>query len=420
MRVAGVALVLVVLTLSINERYLAVAPLVVGEEHFQIGEHLHATGVLSIDDTPAFFRPPAFPAFVALVLRLRDALTPSLDGQRAVALAHGALLSLGALALFLFTARDRPVPLAFAVGALFALHPVNRIIARDISYPTLHVVCITVAALALSCAMQQQGSRRRLLWGLAAGILWGATTLVRPVSLILPPFILLLARWEDGKGSWRRALRFTGLVTLGMALVIGPYTIRNYRLSNRLVVVNAQEGWALWALSATRNPQGDGAAWNEMWREEGEPLFKRVSGAPRYNIEVLYENVLALNDAYRAQASRNIRSDPWRFAVNVLENLYVFNTDSMFWWIEILSDGAHPRRDATVKFASLAIFLLGFAGVVRGLFSGDSHARAIVTVYAAFCVAHCLAFQLARYNYVRLPLALLAVPLLFRRRDGQA
>src|SRR5687767_8793512 len=73
-RVIVAALALLALTLFFNLRYLAVAPPLAEEEHFQLGEHLHATGVLSINDTPAFFRPPGFPVFVAMVLHLRDAL----------------------------------------------------------------------------------------------------------------------------------------------------------------------------------------------------------------------------------------------------------------------------------------------------------------------------------------------------------
>jgi hypothetical protein len=34
-------------------------------------------------------------------------------------------------------------------------------------------------------------------------------------------------------------------------------------------------------------------------------------------------------------------------------------------------------------------------------------------IYVMFCVAHGVGFLLARYNYVRLPLVLLALPLLW-------
>jgi hypothetical protein len=414
--VISAALALIVLTLFFNLMYLAVAPPLAEEEHFQLGEHLHATGVLSINDTPAFFRPPGFPVFVAMVLHLRDALAPGVDGRRAVALAHGGLLSLGAVALFLHTSRGQPVPIAFAAGVLYAFHPLSLFIARVLTYYLLHIVLVTIATLALSHALRS--GRRRLAWGLAAGLLWGVATVVRPVSLLLPPFILLLARWVDGKGAWRRSLAFTSLFTLGMALVVSPVTLRNYRLSHRLVVVNAQDGYAFWGLSASRNPGGDIAEWAAMWREHGEPIFKRVSGGAAYSIEALYENPVALNDAFRAEAGRNIREHPGRFAANVLGNLLAFNVDSSHRWLDRLDyvrEGWDwPPRAALAKLFNAGILVLALVGVVRGLRAGDTHARAVAAIYAMFLVAHCMVILLTRYTYVRLPLVLVAFPLALR------
>ena len=350
---------------------------------------------------------------MATVLYLRDALSPGLDGKRAVALAHGCLLSVGALALFLHTSRGRPVPVAFAVGVLYAFHPLNLFIARALTYYTLHIVLVTVATLAVACALQSP--HRRTLWALVAGALWGAATLVRPTSLILPPFVLLLARWVGGKGSWRSALRFSGLFTLAMALVIGPYSLRNYRLSHRLIVVNAQEGWQLWGISATKNPFGDIAEWGRLWKEEGDPIFRRASGTA-YSIEALYENELALNDAFRAQAFRNFRREPWRYPRNVLGNLVAFNLDSSHRWLDRLAHVREgwdwPPREALGKAFSVTMLLLGLAGVVRGLRDGDTLARVVVTIYSTFLIAHSLVFLLSRYTYVRLPLLLLGFPLL--------
>ena len=119
------ALGLLVLTLFFNLRYLAVAPALISEEHFRLGERLHATGTLSLDTAPGFLRPPGYPAFVAAVLHLRDLVSPGLESTRAVMFAQGCALSLGALALFLHAARRLTVPMAFAVGLLYAFHPIN-------------------------------------------------------------------------------------------------------------------------------------------------------------------------------------------------------------------------------------------------------------------------------------------------------
>ena len=416
-RAIAAGFVLVALTLLIDGRYLAKAGMIPAEEHFRLGENLHATGTLSLGGPPAFFRPPGFPVFVATVLHARDLLGRRVRPERAVLVAHACLLSLGALVLYLHAARERPLAVALAVGALYAFHPLALVLARALTYPTLHILLVTVATLGISEALKER--RRRLAWALAAGALWGAATLVRPVSLILPPFVVLLALWEWGRGSWGRALRFTGVFTLGMAAVIGPYTLRNYRLTHRLIVVNAQDGYAFWGLSATRNPAGDFTEWANVWGEQGLPIFDRVSGGAAYTTDALYDDPVELNDAFRAEAARNIRRHPLRFLRNVLTNLFLFNADSTAWWLDYaryVRDGGdfRPRADPGKVF-SVAVLLLGLAGLLRGLRAGETDARVVAAVYAMFCAAHGLGFMMSRYNYVRLPLVLLALPLLWPR-----
>jgi 4-amino-4-deoxy-L-arabinose transferase-like glycosyltransferase len=416
--VGAIGLLAVVLAVSL--RHLSDAPPIPAEEHFRLGEHLHDTGILSIDGTPALFRAPGFPFFVALVLHLRDALAPGLDGARAVVLGHGFLLALGALALFLHSARSLPVPAAFAVGLLYALNPLSLALAQALTYPTLHVVLVTGATIALTHGLRD---RARPWWILGAGLLWGATTLVRPVSLILPPFVFLLARWTGGRGSWRASLRLTGLFTLGLALVIAPYTIRNYRVSGRLVIVNAQEGFSLWGLAATRNPAGDFEEWAELWGAQGIALFSRATGSDGYSTEALYANTLAANDAFRHEAFRNLRREPARVAANSARNFYEFNADSMGWWLDyrdyVGEGGAFHRRIGPAKVVLVALLLAALLGLGRGLRDGETQARVVATLYAMFCLADCMGFHMARYNYVRLALALLAIPLALRLIAGR-
>jgi dolichyl-phosphate-mannose-protein mannosyltransferase len=406
----GGATALAVIALFFNLLYIAAAPAGPEEEHFRLGRHLYATGVLSIDDDPSIFRPPGFPVFVAVVLRLRDVVAPGLDDEHAVALAQGVLLSLAALALFLHSSRFLPVPVALAAGLLYAFNPLNLLIARVLNYYTLHITLLTLGVIALSSGLR---SRRTVAWALGGGVLWGLATLVRPVSLVLPPFVLLLARWQGGRGSWRRALLFACVFALGMAAVISPYTVRNYRLTHRLIVVNAQDGYALWGLSATRNPFGDIPEWSRLWKYEGGQLFERVAGAP-YCIEVLYQHELALNDAFRAEAGRNIRAHPWRFATSVIGNFVAFNLDSSHRWLDSLAQVRNewdlPFRAPMAKAFSIALLLLGVVGVVRALNEGETDARVVIAVYVMFLIAHSMVVLMSRYTYVRLPLLLFAIP----------
>lgn len=160
------------------------------EEHFQIGQNLRARGTLSIGDTPGMFRPPGFPAFVAGVLVVRDAVFASLPDKRAVAFGNGLLLSLGALLVYGYTLRSGSPVEALGAGLLYAFHPLNLVIAQSLSYQTLHIFSITAATLALSGALTAE--RRKGLRAMGAGLLWGVST------LILPPFVLVLALFEQG------------------------------------------------------------------------------------------------------------------------------------------------------------------------------------------------------------------------------
>lgn len=412
---AGAALGLLLFTVFVTLRYLGVAQITTEEEHFRLGQHLHATGVLSIIDAPGVFRAPGFPAFAALVLHLRDALFPSVDDMRAVALAQGCLLGLGAVALFLHASRTHPVPVALAVGALFAFHPLNLLMARILTYCALHIVLVTLATLAVSGALRTRGRPLHAAWILGAGIAWGLATLVRPVSLILPPFVLLLARWEWGRGSWRRAMRFACMFTLGMAVVIGPYTLRNYRATHRLIVVNAQEGYALWGLSQTRDPGGDIGEWVRLWTGPGDPIFRRVTGGAPPSLEALYVHAVAMNDAFRAEALRNIRLDPARFAGNVAWNMFAFNLDYTYRWVErfdhVREGWDWPPRVFVLQFVGWTVLLVAATGVVRGLRDGETDARLVAVTYCMFWAAHCLSILVPRYTYVRFPLVLVAFPL---------
>jgi hypothetical protein len=415
--VAG--LVLFAVTLCANTSFLSTARIDTFEEHFWLAQHLRITGVLSINDRPALFRPPGFPIFAAGVLWTCDRLGLAIPDERAVVLANGLLLSVGAVLLFSYLVRTRPAAEAAAFGCLFAFHPAVLIIATNTSYPPLHMVLMVAATLALATALS--AVRRPTAWALAAGLAWGAATLVRPLSLILPPFVLLLARWEFGAGSWRRALRFTSVFTLGMALIIAPYTWRNYRASGRLIAVSAQAGFSFWALSVERTPSEAGYPdWGRLWKVYGMPIYTRVTGAEKFRIEAFYDHVLPLNDAFAHEARLNIAARPGIYASNVLRSFAKFNTDGLAWWIDRYRAAAHregPGRGLGAGIAlafSVGLTGLALAGLVRGICRGETLARTILVLYAMLCLATSINFSAARYNYARLPLIILAVPLLLK------
>lgn len=79
------------------------------------------------------------------------------------------------------------------------------------------------------------------------GLLWGLSTLNRPVFLLLPfvmlGFQLLLARARDVKWKWTRDRWAVGLVVA--MLTLAPWTIRNYRVHGVFMPLTSGTGWMM-------------------------------------------------------------------------------------------------------------------------------------------------------------------------------
>jgi hypothetical protein len=130
---------------------------------------------------------------------------------------------------------------------------------------------------------------------------------VGPVEEHLAPVVAALRRPR----SWRTDLRVAGALALGMASIVGPYTLRNLALTGRLVPVCAQGGFALWGSSVAKPAPGEPyVTWVRIWREQGMPIFARVTGSSEYSIERLTQHALPLDEAFSRAAMANIRRDP--------------------------------------------------------------------------------------------------------------
>jgi 4-amino-4-deoxy-L-arabinose transferase-like glycosyltransferase len=96
------------------------------------------------------------------------------------------------------------------------------------------------------------------------GLTLGALALVRPeylaVGFLLAVLVFLRERlWED----WKRALLIAAIVTLGVVVVVAPWTVRNAFALNRFVTVSTGGGQVLYSgtyLASDGNPEAVGAA----------------------------------------------------------------------------------------------------------------------------------------------------------------
>jgi hypothetical protein len=397
---------------------LSTTPIGRSEEHFTIGQRLHQTGSLAAGSDPGVLRPPGYPAFVAATLHFRDVLAamrgwaPAQAGADEDAILFGQCLLAAATAtvIFAFGATVLAPLEAACVGLAFACGPISIALVGLRSYHVLHILCLAVGTARLAVAAR--GPRGSPLDSLLSGVLWGIATLVRPVSLILPPFVFLLARCRRG-GTWRPAALFTLLFTVGMAIPVLPYTVRNYYVTGRLVLVNVQAGFQLWGATVSRSqPPEDSLSWLLLWRQHGMNIYRQVTGDQEYDLEVFSARVVELDDAFKRHALRNLRRRPSVYLHNVISNVGRFCGDSMASWPTTFADQNLLPRSRTrflVRAYGLGLLLLALPGLIQGLWRRDPLAWTVLLVFCSLAAAHAIGFFYERYTYVKLPLLVMAL-----------
>jgi hypothetical protein len=417
---AAIFVVVSILSLLI----LSKAKSIVWEDHFQIGQNLRSTGALTIDGVPSVFRPPGFPTFVAASLWIGDALSAPKDAapqrsaehdQHVVVFAQGLLLGAMAAALFFSASLWTGFVPAASIASTAALNPYSLALANLVSYHLLFVVLTIFSTLRLFSLRHSSSS-----WSTAAGagILWGLTSLVKPVTLVIPFFIgaLMLFRLPT-----RPTVKLIVLIGLGMVAIVGPYVGRNYWITGH-PIITAQSGFAFWGTSIEKiGPNEPFLVWEPIWWKSGMPIFSRVTGSAEYSRPLLNAYAVELNAEFSKEARNNIVAAPEIYLYNVIRNLVSFNLDTMGFWNKFLV--AHNTRLVTrlvpvlSEFWIISLMMLAAAGIVWGCISNDDEAMTVAVIYLGIVVAHSISFSTELYTIVKLPLIILGFALLVRQLE---
>jgi 4-amino-4-deoxy-L-arabinose transferase-like glycosyltransferase len=129
---------------------------------------------------------------------------------------------------------------ALLAAFLYAVYPPIAWQATS-PYPDIWGVDFTIAIVALYIEMIYSPHRWR--WPLACGVLTGAGAYFRPNVLILPAILALVTIPVTG---WRRALQQGLSITLIAALLLVPWTIRNYKDFHTFIPARSGLGETMW------------------------------------------------------------------------------------------------------------------------------------------------------------------------------
>jgi hypothetical protein len=413
------------------------------DEWYTLGVNVASRGVLGLEDEPILLRAPGYPFFIAVSLWTfagdpRPVTWAYLDrGQYAVYLAQAVVLAATAAVLYLWLLRVGRRRVALVSALAFGLNPYSVVLTTLLHYDVLHIFFLVSGGWALGSAFEAPGEGRRWPW-LGAGLVWGLATLVRPITLLLPAFVLAALFVRRGT-SRRDALRSTALFGAGLALAVLPWTARNYSLSGRLIPVNDQ-GWAaVWG--STTKPLGthpNHYKWYSLLPEQKQ-IYLRVSGRPDFDYLTYVRANRAYEAAFREEALRNLRRSPGVYLGNAVAGVVSLCLDinSVFlkayeyrqatgvppqtsWFIVGHPQGFHPGGTSRAFAAYATLMTVLAAGGLLVAFRGrDPRVLAPAAVFACLAFGHAIAYMDLMYYYQRVPFLFVFASFLVDRAQGR-
>lgn len=196
-------------------------------DHVTLARNIAEHRGFSIDGTtPTAYRPPAYPAVLAALARIGV-------GPRGFRVFNYILLG-GTLLLLSSIARKAGGPAAGLLAVIACLcYPVIFYTAG-----TLYPQILASALLIVIVRIYFSGPTPRLAGSALMGLCFGTLLLVVPTFAFTLAFVCAWLIYEER----RRAFARIGLILFCAALIVVPWTIRNYRALGRFVAVSTNGG----------------------------------------------------------------------------------------------------------------------------------------------------------------------------------
>ncbi len=360
-----------------------------------------ARGIVQTGAFEGTFRPPLYPAFIALFL------TTGL-GTVGVRLAQAVLSGISVVLVYRLTRRYFDQRAARIAAIVFAADPVIITFAHHLWSETLFIFLLLITLDRL-CAGAETNRKRD--W-LIAGETLGLAGLTRPMILTFAPLLLPWAvlqvvrnhQVQTSRVPWGDLVLRFALLTIATCAVVLPWTARNYRQSGAFILVDTNGAFNF--LVGTQ-PEAAFVDKDDLWSER----FGRVDNQ-RYEELVLREPARA-QELAMATAKSNVARDPGLFLRKSLwEAAHLWTLDSFLlrhlrngWYGKLARNFVLPlATPLTAAFFALLV-LAGMAGLAAAQPSPLRGLTLLLILHSTLLFG--LTYALSRYS---LPLhAVLAV-----------
>lgn len=328
----------------------------------EIGIYGHERGV------PTVGMPPGEPAFLALLYAVSG------RSFAFAKIAHILLLTAAAVLTFLTGRALFGNAIGFGAGMLLAVDPGQAYLSATFLSEPLFIFLMTLGIYLLV----RERANAHPAWLVGAGLCFGLAGLTRNQGWL---FVLFLAGGAVFTAGRLMPIRSALLLLIVTAVVIAPWTWRNYTVTGEFVPVSVEGGLTLWA---SNNPEFE-------WRQPmpmTSALYERPAGLAGTEVD----------HYYRQKALDWIAANPGTFVLNGIRKvivLYHFDPMSarpemadLFRWVGLIPYGimlpfillglALNRRDRRLWLIYAYILFTTLLAVV---FWGDSRIRAPIQPY---------------------------------------
>jgi 4-amino-4-deoxy-L-arabinose transferase-like glycosyltransferase len=350
-----------------------------------------ATGLAEGRGYEGTFRPPGYPAFMAFWLAIGA-------GTLGVRLAQVALSAWSTILMYGLGRRMAGERAGRVAALIFAFDPVLVAFSHRLWSETLFLTILLLAAELLTRDPERTDWRR---WALI-GALLGLGSLVRPMLVTFLPFLALWFAWGAWR-EWRAGSRPAAGLALGRfaviagccMLVILPWTFRNTRVTNTVVLIDSNGPFNFLVGS---QPEATFVDKDDRWSDR----YGVVDGQA-------YTRLVAV-DAARAQSLAmeqgwaNVRADPVRFlAKSAWEAGHLWTLDSFLlrhlrndWYGKGLPRWITPAVTTVAALFWAALALAGLAGLFLLLDQPQARLGILLAVQAT--VLFGATYALSRYG----------------------
>ena len=426
-----------------------------GWNQFHTGTHSYHFVSTSI---PNLFRPPGYSYFIAKVIALTNpGMKPDpsqviiLSGSRfyypsettfnnvesvckKVYFIQAILLGLSGVficaALFPFLGSKVSTLLSLS----FSLNPLLILLTGMEHYEILNLFALIIATIVLGYSLRTRNRFTMLI----SGCLFGISTLIRPLTLILP-FPLLIISWFMYRNDGKSFLIQNTFFVLGFLVVITPWTLRNYEISGRFIPVNAQSGIAFWSSSAVPlSLESNVYHWTNLFEGEMKDVYVKYVGPDYNSLEDYVSRVLKIENVYKKEFIKNLGNQPYVYLGNIIRNGFLYSTGinsiklDAFSYIQnkenILTLDHFIKGDSNLsggfclsRFYYVEIFILsivGMIGLCLSLFYKTPFGQGSLIVYICLLLAHSISYMDLMYYYSKIPFLYIGVGVLIFYLDS--